>query len=82
MKTYDDASDNNPRKELRETVAPYFAPSRAEGSEVSHMNSTNENSTDKMNIQKPEHFDLERGMDAAMRVIRENVEWLKELAKR
>jgi hypothetical protein len=36
----------------------------------------------KTQIKKPENFDLEKGRETALRIIRENEEWVKEMAKK
>ena len=33
-------------------------------------------------IQKPENFDLEKGMEVALRIVRRNKEWVREMAKK
>ena len=33
-------------------------------------------------LKKPENFDLKKAQDAAEKVIRENIDWLKEMANR
>ena len=33
-------------------------------------------------IKKPENFDLKRGEEMVMRIIRRNQEWVKEMAKK
>jgi hypothetical protein len=37
---------------------------------------------DKPVIEKPENFDLEKGLETAMRIVRRNQEWVKEMAKK
>lgn len=33
-------------------------------------------------IKKPQNFDIKRGQEAIEKVIRDNTEWLKEMAKK
>jgi len=33
-------------------------------------------------IKKPENFDLKKGEELAMRIVRRNQEWVKEMAKK
>ena len=46
------------------------------------MTTQSDRSIKKPQIKKPDNFDLEKGREFVLRIIQENKEWVKEMAKK